>query len=842
MAENLSIINGNAGDAALDATLAGGTIGFADGSATDNVTNGEIGSLTGLIVLQANTTISLAANAAIALRAGATGLKLETKTGDISVLAAITAVNLTLLADETRGSGGKLVIAGSIAATGTVILQSDAGFTLGANGPVTAATLDIGVNTGGVSERFSGILVANVLQSSVGVVGTVNFAGSGNSIAAIGGFAVSGGDFWLTDTGGLGVTGPLTAANVTLSSQTIMVSGSIGATTTLALTAGAGGLVFNAGAILSGATVDLSASGGGGTESALGKIVANLLQSSSGNTGTVSLAGSGNTIATLGSFAVTSGDFLLNNSGNLAVTGWVTAANVKIVSATIAVSGTIGAATDITLTAGVGGLSIAATGIVSAARNGVFNAATTVNDGTIRANSGTLSFGAGHTLTGTGVVTLGAGAKAVIDAGVAASQSVRFLANTGTLTLGAPASFAATILGLVSGDLIDFTGIAPTGVLAVGLAAGNVLSATRDGTVVASVQLDPAQSFAGAFFHATADGAGTGILIAENNIPCFVAGTRILTLTGERRVEDLRAGEQVMSAFGGSTDIVWIGHRQVDCVRHLRPEDVWPVRVDASAFGPDQPSRALFLSPDHAVHVDGVLIPVRYLVNGATIAQVKMAAPLYFHIELRQHDVLFAEGLACESYLDTGNRVAFANAETIMLRPNFDPTAFALDVWQSRACAELVVDGPVLAARKRALLEQAAAIGHVLNDEPGLEVYLDGQALAVVPREGRYEVRVPAWARAVRLLSKIFVPMQVVADNFDTRMLGVAIANITLDGATLTLDDPFLVTGWHAPEATARWTSGDAVLVTGGATVLCFDIVTRGRYWAASSEATRLRA
>ena len=33
----------------------------------------------------------------------------------------------------------------------------------------------------------------------------------------------------------------------------------------------------------------------------------------------------------------------------------------------------------------------------------------------------------------------------------------------------------------------------------------------------------------------------------------------------------------------------------------------------------------------------------------------------YFHVELDRHDVLFAEGLAAESYLDTGNRGLFAN-------------------------------------------------------------------------------------------------------------------------------------------------------------------------------------
>jgi len=58
------------------------------------------------------------------------------------------------------------------------------------------------------------------------------------------------------------------------------------------------------------------------------------------------------------------------------------------------------------------------------------------------------------------------------------------------------------------------------------------------------------------------------------------------------------------------------------------------------------------------VFVDGVLIPIRYLINGCTIAQEPRSEVRYFHVELTRHSVVLAEGLACESYLDTGNRAA----------------------------------------------------------------------------------------------------------------------------------------------------------------------------------------
>ena len=68
------------------------------------------------------------------------------------------------------------------------------------------------------------------------------------------------------------------------------------------------------------------------------------------------------------------------------------------------------------------------------------------------------------------------------------------------------------------------------------------------------------------------------------------------------------------------------------------------------------------VTPDHAVYVDDGLVPVRYLVNGASIAQVESEFVEYWHVELDRHEVILADGLAVESYLDTGNRPAFDGA------------------------------------------------------------------------------------------------------------------------------------------------------------------------------------
>lgn len=153
---------------------------------------------------------------------------------------------------------------------------------------------------------------------------------------------------------------------------------------------------------------------------------------------------------------------------------------------------------------------------------------------------------------------------------------------------------------------------------------------------------------------------------------CFMAGTHISTPDGEVRVEDLAAGMLVQTISGDAKPIRWIGYRAVDCHRHPCPDKVNPVRVAAGALGAKLPWRDLFVSPDHAIFAEGVLIPVKHLINGTTITQLPVKAVVYYHIELEAHDVVFAEGLPAETYLDTGDRTSFANSDLpVELHPSW---------------------------------------------------------------------------------------------------------------------------------------------------------------------------
>ncbi|UFN47300.1 Hint domain-containing protein [Roseomonas sp. OT10] len=165
---------------------------------------------------------------------------------------------------------------------------------------------------------------------------------------------------------------------------------------------------------------------------------------------------------------------------------------------------------------------------------------------------------------------------------------------------------------------------------------------------------------------------------AAESVECFVEGTRLTTWRGEVPVEEIEPGDILPTVSGlraGYGRVRWVGWRQVDLQRHPQPEKVQPVRVRAGALGENQPVRDLLLSPDHALWLEGALIPVKLLIDGVGVVQESgWPRVTYFHVELEAHDAILAEGVPAESYLDTGNRGAFSNvAGVTMLHAEFGP-------------------------------------------------------------------------------------------------------------------------------------------------------------------------
>jgi hypothetical protein len=104
----------------------------------------------------------------------------------------------------------------------------------------------------------------------------------------------------------------------------------------------------------------------------------------------------------------------------------------------------------------------------------------------------------------------------------------------------------------------------------------------------------------------------------------------------------------------------------------------------------------------------GVLIPVKHLINGMTVRQVAVASITYFHVELAEHAVILAEGLAAESYLDTGDRSSFANAPVTQRHPAFgsERQDVAL-ILEALRCAPLRITRPAVERVRAGLAARA---------------------------------------------------------------------------------------------------------------------------------------
>jgi hypothetical protein len=116
-----------------------------------------------------------------------------------------------------------------------------------------------------------------------------------------------------------------------------------------------------------------------------------------------------------------------------------------------------------------------------------------------------------------------------------------------------------------------------------------------------------------------------------------------------------------------------------------------------------------------------------------------------------------------------------------------------------------------------------------------LRVIASGRSLPAECSGSRWQVRLSERTAQVRLLSRVWVPAHMRPEESDTRVLGVAVARLTLDGREVALDSPAMVEGWHPAETDWRWTDGNGVLPVANARVLAFDLAMMGEYWAMPS-------
>ena len=477
--------------------------------------------------------------------------------------------------------------------------------------------------------------------------------------------------------------------------------------------------------------------------------------------------------------------------------------------------------------------------VTSTAANAVFS---TGSDNSVDQTGSTFIDDGGATFSNSGLSwVLTGGSQASFSGLVQGTATFDFLDDTAdrlTLGTGQGATLRPAITGFSfnssGSDEIDLKGLAfGTGVFTNNTGTSGPLMISRDGSVVFTFNSfsagRPPEHADFSEIRYSNDGSG-GTLIT---LVCFAAGTRIAAEAGEVAVEDLRAGDLVVTLEAGSRvlrPVRWVGRRRLRLRDHRNGALAAPVRIRAGAFADGVPYRDLMVSPDHALLTEGGLMQARQLINHGTICQETNAESVdYFHVELDRHTILLAEGLPVESYLDTGNRGFFANSgEPLVLHPDLTDES-DYPTREAGSCVPFVWDEANVRPVWQRLADRAAAIGQPVpqpatTTEAALRVrgkkgernhgkplYADSNLLLFV---------LPRGDKEFRLISRAQSPTEARPWLEDRRKLGVRVKRIVLRGANelheIPLDHPSLTKGWWAVERDgqmmSRWTDGDAVL------------------------------
>ncbi|MEM5468846.1 Hint domain-containing protein [Celeribacter marinus] len=187
-------------------------------------------------------------------------------------------------------------------------------------------------------------------------------------------------------------------------------------------------------------------------------------------------------------------------------------------------------------------------------------------------------------------------------------------------------------------------------------------------------------------------GSDAAVISTFNNqieIVCFARGTLIEGRDREQvRVEDLREGDHVMTLDHGLRQVKWIGETSVDKDTVLANPNVRPIRIKSGALGGGTPQHDLYVSPQHRVLVASkfalrmfgqfeVLVAAKHLLALEGVSVVTDQDELqYFHILMDAHEILIANGAACESLFlgpQARKSIEYETLVARLSRANIDP-------------------------------------------------------------------------------------------------------------------------------------------------------------------------
>lgn len=217
-----------------------------------------------------------------------------------------------------------------------------------------------------------------------------------------------------------------------------------------------------------------------------------------------------------------------------------------------------------------------------------------------------------------------------------------------------------------------------------GLHKQGAVALSQGGTVYQFISFDdgsPVTANSGAAAGLTSDqigqaGAGSSLLTRDDGatyqvqtpptpgtIPCFLAGTRIATPKGAVAVDQLRPGQLVRDAQGGTLRVLEVLTRKVPLTQALCHPSLRPVRIGQGALGAGLPRRDLYVSRQHRVAVRSAVVQRMFGCDESLVAAARLLdlpgvcvddrprQLVYCHLLLERHGMVLAEGAPCESFL-----------------------------------------------------------------------------------------------------------------------------------------------------------------------------------------------
>jgi len=307
--------------------------------------------------------------------------------------------------------------------------------------------------------------------------------------------------------------------------------------------------------------------------------------------------------------------------------------------------------------------------------------------------------------------------------------------------------------------------------------------------------------------------------------PCYLPGTMIETPAGERAIEELRAGDEIIAyepAGRIARTIRSIGCGQANVIASAF-DDVsgWPVRIHAGALAEGTPYKDMLVTSEHCLFLNGCFVPARMLVNGRSIVYDKTISSFnYFHIDVEPHAIIRADGALSETLIGTGHIDALHN-------PSGSMPLIAAGDWGNAAAplntTRSFVEPLYRELEARAALFDGGQYQAVSSrcDDPCLHLmtdtgrYIDGH----LGGDGTVRFAIPHAVRSVFIMSRASRACDVHGPFVDDRrILGVLVGRITMEeGGNSTeicshVQRPELE-GWDAEIAgDMRWTTGRAVL------------------------------